>query len=275
MSEQAVSEIEEIIRLSPSDAKTLLAKSPLHCWQNKRQLGGGRNRSTEATEEGKILEALIFGTEADLFEIHDVPNWQSAHAKGLKASSVQKNLIPMRKDDYGESADAAMKILANIRAAGIAFEQGTPQKEIIWIKETVNGPVECHGFLDYLIIGPDYYLIYDLKCVADADLDSVTRAMTNFGWDIQAAAYVEGVEANYPHLAGRGKFLDVFCEKSAPFAVNVPEMSGAFRTLGQRKWDRAAGIWARCMSDNFWPGYSGGLMEPLPWQMAKETEGGE
>jgi hypothetical protein len=263
--------VDTTIRLSPSDASILCTKTPLHCWQNKRQLGGGARKETDALNDGKILETLIFG-QGMSFEVHDVPDWKSAHAKGLKQSSILKGLVPIKQSDYAEYADMAMRMLTNIHKAGVMFSGGEFQKEIRWTKETVNGPVECHAFLDYLILGPDYYIIYDLKCVADADNDSAGRAMTNYGWDIQAAAEIEGVETVYPQLAGRGIFRDVFCEKSAPFACNVPELSGGFHALGKRKWDRAAGIWARCLRDNDWPGYKGGIIEPLPWQMAKETE---
>lgn len=265
---------DDIIRLSPSDASILCAKTPLHCWQNKRQLGGGTKKETDALTDGKILETLIMGQSPN-FEIHDVPDWKSAHAKGLKNSSILKGLVPIKQSDYAEYADMAMRMLGEIHKKGVMFSGGEYQKELRWTKETVNGPTECHCFLDYLILGKDFYIIYDLKCVADADNDSAGRAMTNYGWDIQAAAEIEAVEACYPHLAGRGEFFDVFCEKSAPFACNVPRLSGSFHALGQRKWDRAAGIWAACLRDNNWPGYAGGTLEPLPWQVSKEPLGGE
>jgi hypothetical protein len=255
------------IRLSPSDAKIIITRTPLHCWANKRQLGGLRSEGTDATEDGKILEALIFNATHQ-FEVLPFDDYRTGAAKQAKAECIAKGKIPIKQADLAAYSDAAMAMLKGIHAANVKFSNGTPQAEVIW---TSDG-VECHAYLDYLVIGPDYYVIYDLKCVVDASPDKVIAAMTNYGWDIQAAACVEGVETMYPHLAGRGVFRDIFCEKSAPYAVNVPPLSGGFMELGRRKWNRAKGIWRECLASDIWPGYNNQPIEPLPWQMSKEPE---
>jgi len=51
----------EIPRLSPSIAKILLQKSPLHAWNAHRLLGGKGSKPSAAQIKGSAVDAIVFG----------------------------------------------------------------------------------------------------------------------------------------------------------------------------------------------------------------------
>ncbi len=96
-----------------------------------------------------------------------------------------------------------------------------------------------------------------------------------YGYSIQHAAYVEAVEANYPHLAGRVTMAFLFgeTERANAYAMNVATLGGTMRELGERQWRRAKALWCRCLATGEFPGYEDGLpLEATPWQLAAEQE---
>src|SRR6188474_2551048 len=52
----------ELMRLSPSIAKVLLARSPLHAWDEHRLGGGAERESSDTMDVGKVCEKLLLGT---------------------------------------------------------------------------------------------------------------------------------------------------------------------------------------------------------------------
>ena len=266
MPDAVVPPVIETPRLSPSIAKILLARSPLHAWQYHRLLGGTESAPTAATTDGRILESIIF----DLNLTRGLPfnAYRSNEAKAARDAVLADGMIPVLESQWPEYAAAGLAMLAHLQAAGVDFSGGAHQKTILWTSEGV----ECKGVLDYLVVGENFYVIYDLKTVEDASADGLARAVGNYGWDIQAASYMEAVETKRPDLAGRGKYILAAVEKEAPFAANPRELSAAFQSIGRIKWAKAKGVWSRCLASNTWPSYEAGYIEPLPWQM-KAAEG--
>ncbi len=252
----------ETVNLSPSIAKVLITKTPLHAWQAHRLLGGGTGKTTEAMVAGNIYEAFVFGDTSKLVSI-PFGDYKKDAAKFLRDQALAAKKIPILAEDWPIYQAEAAEMLKGIHKAGIVFEGGEFQKIILWKS---NG-IDCKAVLDYFILGPNYYINFDLKCVEDASAFKITKAITEYGWDTQKAAYTEAIETIHPEMAGRGKYVLVVCEKAKPFAVNVVEFSGGFNELGRRKWERAKALWKPCIESGNWPGYSPTTVDPLPWQM--------
>lgn len=258
-------EAKEPICLSVSVAKPLLEHSPLHAWQAHSRLGGGIPKSTDATEDGKIYEAIIFDLVHQNLAILEHDAYRTDAAKAAKAAAITAKKTPVLAKDFATYALEATQMMTQMDAQGIVFQGGHPQVKIIWV---ANG-VHCKGILDYLTIGPDFYIIDDLKCVADASPKAMQRAIVDYGWDIQAAAYTEAVETSYPHLAGRGFFRLTACEKKAPFACVPYTLSGSMKMIGEQKWRRAQQLWAPCLATNTWPSYRPQAIDASTWQISQ------
>ncbi len=96
--------------------------------------------------------------------------------------------------------------------------------------------------------------------------------MSEYGYDVQRAAYTSALRTIKPELAGREDFVFLFCEIEEPFCVTPVRPDGQFRDLGQRRWERAVQTWRDCLRFDNWPGYSDRIIDvaPMPWALARE-----
>lgn len=105
-------------------------------------------------------------------------------------------------------------------------------------------------------IRPDYLTdghIVDLKTCVDARGDAFVRSVLNYGYDVQAAYYLDVAEA----IDGKKrKFYWVAVEKDTPFAVSVYEASDAMIERGRAQYKRAIELYLECATYDVWPAYS-------------------
>jgi hypothetical protein len=266
----------QTVRLSASVAKVLLERSPLHAWQAHRLLGGGIKKTSESMERGKLLEKFILGADLDKIVLVDAADWRTKAAKEAREAAEQEGKQAVLAEKYNEATEQAEAITKAIAAQGVVFN-GESQVRVEWNSPNpeIGGQgegVPCSGYLDHLVMDKNSATIYDLKIVENASPASVQRMMTQYGYDIQHAAYLEAVQVMHPELAGRVKFKFVFCEPEAPHACNVAELAGSMAELGTRKWYRAVSQWGRCVAANQWPGYLSQRIEAASWQLTQEQE---
>lgn len=268
---------DEVPRLSPSIASTLINRSPLHAWQQHRLLGGVSKETTPAMEKGKIIEILIFRHELDKLVTVGADNWMTKDAKTAREMIRSSGKIAVLEKDMTNYNVMAHRVCNQLREMGIVFN-GENQTRLEW----TNNGTNCSGYTDhivwtYLDHGPQAKtdaVIYDLKTTDNASTAKIQRKMVDMGYDIQGVAYVEAVEAKYKEIAGRVKMVFIFAEVEPPYAINVVEMAGSMKALGQSKWDRAKQIWKNCLDLNMWPSYSTEItrIEAMPWQINTEIE---
>lgn len=256
------------IRLSPSTAKILLRKSPLIAWTMHRHGGDVSKEDTEAQTRGRILDRMLLGVGPELVVI-DAKDYRTNAAKADRDAAEAAGKLPIlvgKLDAYNEVVDAWR---AQLEERGCNILMGIIQKRLEWISDGVP----CCGKPDS-IVTEGRVTIYDLKAVEDASDEAIVRATVNYGWDIQAAAYVEGVESTTPELAGRVEYKLVACEseRASAFSVNVKPMGRSMLELGARKWARAKHIWGECLRAGKWPGYAGTPVEATQWQLSDEME---
>ena len=55
-------------------------------------------------------------------------------------------------------------------------------------------------------------------------------------------------------------------------AITPVELAGDYRALGLSRWRRAVNLWARCLREDRWPGYTEGIttIAAPEWAMAAE-----
>jgi hypothetical protein len=83
------------------------------------------------------------------------------------------------------------------------------------------------------IAGP---IVFDVKTIAECSMEKISRAIWDFGYHIQAAHYLTGLETLDPSTAWRFMFL--FVETSEPWRVRVIELGPSEIELG--RFERAA-----------------------------------
>mgnify|MGYP001559543461 CR=1 FL=1 len=261
--------------LSNSIAQLLDGKSPLHAHARHPRLGGVASVDTEATLGGSLLHALLLGQGKEL-AVLDVKDWRTKAAQEAKLLALAEGKVPIKRAEYEESQLVASRVLEKLESSFGIVLKGESEIVALWEETTREGElVQCRGMLDHLILGDTSATIIDLKRCRSAHPEACARTAHGYGYAIQRAAYVSAVESIRPNLAGRVDYIIPFIEVDDGVVDVVPcRLTGEFRDSGERKWRRAVEIWARCMRENRWPGYTQEIIDlaPPPWATAKDME---
>ena len=104
----------------------------------------------------------------------------------------------------------------------------------------------------------DYYLpnanvIIDLKTTDDASPSAFARSVASYGYDIQAAWYIDNAQALDIYIE---TFVFIVVEKTSPHAVALYELDPASIEVGRSKYQHALHLYKHCLATGEWPGYS-------------------
>lgn len=250
--------------LSKSIAHLLVSKSPLHAWSAHPRLGGVRKPPSQVMNDGTVLHKLILGKGAEI-EVINVDAYRTDRSKALRDTAIAANKVPIKIADFEEISAAAVKMTASFRALGYEFT-GESEVAIEWTETSADGaPVLCRCRMDHVFM--DRGVIYDVKKVKSAHEWDATRAMDEYGHDIQYVAYRRAVTALRPqHKSPRFVFL--LAEFEHPYAVNHVEPDALWEDIGNMKWSQAVTSWHQCLSLGSWPGYAGReptIVTPPTW----------
>lgn len=233
------------MRLSPSLAKILIQKSPLHAFH------AANNRQTERSDSmrlGALVDRLVFGvgdeivTKTKRGEKEQPGTILASDAEVVKATQV---------------ATAAINAVPRLRKSMI-------QPRLVWHSDGV----ECSGRPDH--IDEDYHIINDLKTAHDLSDDALTYAIEKYGYDIQAAAYLEGAAQKYEW--DRPLFRFIFVETEAPFDVRIIEPDALMLSSGAALWRKAVATWGACMRSGEWPGRGNATLTSSRYRRNKDND---
>lgn len=256
--------------LSASTAKVVIAQSELHAWQQHPSYGAKGKEPSKLMDRGAILHQLVLGKGAR-FAVLPFDDWRTKAAQASRDNARAQGLIPVTHVAHSEYEATARAIRARLDDAGhfISDATGVSEAAIEWEEPSSYGPVTCRCMMDWL--GLETATIYELKIVDDASPDHVERSAETMGYRIAAAAYVRALVALRPELSGRIQYRFLFCEPEPPYALYDPEPDQTFLETGERDWLHAVDKWARCVSRDEWPHYSGaGQISRPKWALRKE-----
>lgn len=262
-------------------AKVLLAKSAAHARDmHDRKLEAEGDDEEELTdqqraklERGSVLHTLILG-KGKRIKVLPYDKYSTKVARDDRDAARAAGLIPVNQAKMEMFERTAIAIRARLVAMGHELT-GTSELAIEWTEDTEYGPVPCRSMMDHVIVDAavTHAVIYDIKIVDDASPSVAERSAERMHYAMQAACYRRALDALYPSLAGRIDFHFLFCEPHRPYEIWAPSPDGAFRTIGERRWMRAATEWARGLRTNEWRGYHGVNIDritPPPWALRKE-----
>lgn len=261
--------------LSASVAHILYTKSPLHAWAAHPKLGATKRETTKSMDEGTLIHSLLLepdgGEEIWIIE-HD--SYRTKAAKLARDEAIANDAIPVLIAEHDRAWGAADKIRARLlEEHGIDLTAGETEVSIVWrdeLRESHGGAGDvaelcCRSRLDAI----QGRVIYDLKKTRSAAPEDAAKAVANYGYAIQAAAYTRALEVAEPELEGVVDFVFVFVETFPPYAAVPYRLDGIYREYGERLWDRACRTWAECLREKRWPGYQIQHLTPPGWILSK------
>ena len=148
---------------------------------------------------------------------------------------------------------------------------GKKEVPFFWTDEDTQEACKCRT--DVLTEIEGISLVVDLKTTSDASTDGFIRDAVKFGYDFQAAMYLEGVKANTGVEHG---FVFIAIEKEPPYSVNILQADTLFIKHGYDLFREYIGVFHDCKVNNNWYGYLGRFdvinSLSLPAYLAKSVE---
>ena len=241
----------DITKISKSGLDQI-AKSPLHYWE--RYLNPNHvETSTAALEFGSAFHTAIL--EPIEFEhMYAVAPKVDRRTKDGKQAWAEFELENMGKkiissDDYQIIQGMQASIL-NHHEASILLSAKTHVEQVFTHQDKKCKP-------DFLT---SHNIICDLKTTEDASPWGFGRSAHKYRYDVQAAFYMDILEANGMNVQG---FAFIAVEKKPPFAVGVYVIEDEDVQRGREKYQENYATWKECKESGIWKGYGmGKLMLP-------------
>jgi len=249
--------------LSSHMAGILLGKSPLHAWRAHPRLGAkARQKDTDAKDAGSIRHKLVYGVGPAIVVV-DADDWRKKDAQQARDEARANGEIPVLARKMRDAEEEASLI---IDGYPVPINECAVELTVVWFDAEFG--IWCRSRVDSW--HRQTATIYDLKTCENMVAAASGSTCIKYGYDIQAAANIEGIETNLPELAGRVQFKFHFVEPG--ITPSTPELSGELLELGRRKWKRAKEIWAQCLKSDKWPGPQITRIEAPPWSTAQDME---
>ena len=224
--------------LSVSGAKTILECPARYRWQLDHPV------HRDVFDIGSAAHTLVLGVGPEIVVV-DAPTWQTKAAKAERDAARERGATPVLAHDY-ERVQSMADTLTGHRLAMALLTGG--QAEVSAYAPDPDTSVTRRGRFDYL--GPR--MVVDYKTAATADPDAFGRTAATYGYDMQAAWYLD-LAADTGHPAEG--FAFIVQEKTAPYLVSVVELDGPALARGRRRNRRALDTYADCKETDTWPGY--------------------
>jgi len=223
-------------------------------------------RETAAFDLGKAAHLLVLGAGAELVIIAEA-DWRKKAAQEARDAARKAGKIPLLAAEH-EQVLAMAAALRGHPIASALFDPGRggrAEKSLFWEADGIWKRAR----LDWLPLISDRPIVADYKTARSADPGSFAKAVANFGYHVQAAHYLEGLQV----LTGaHGAFVFAVQEKEPPYLVTVCELDATALRIGKEQGRRAAEIYRDCKEAGVWPGYSTDieLISLPPWAARAE-----
>ena len=223
-----------------------LLKSPAHFRANLR-------RETEALALGSLVHTLVLEPHAfsDRYLVVPKINGATKEGKAQKAALASETRIVVNGEVMAEASACATSIMGHRVYQQIRDAQ--VEHTVFWTDAETG--IECKARFD--VLGP---LLVDLKTTRDASPKGFERAIATYGYHIQAAHYMAGAIANGMQPKG---FLFACVETSPPYLPAGYLMGNPTLEQGERERREALLTYAKCLSEDRWPGYNDDRIEVI------------
>ncbi len=255
-----------MLEVSQSQLKVLRYKTPAHL---KHEILNPK-APTPALELGRAVHAAIL--EPDKFEGEYV---REIEGDGRK-KEVREARAAQARDFEGATLlkatayDTCMEMIGSVygHEGAKALLADCSRRELTAIWKDRDTELDCRARYD--AVSDDGVVVVDIKTTEDASEESFTRDIYRYGYNIQAAHYLDGAVANGLPAS---IFAIVAVEKAPPYCLCIYEVVDEAIDAGRKELRRLLSIYNECVETDTWPGYPSPVSISLPryaWQQIEE-----
>jgi hypothetical protein len=269
--------------LSRSTASVLLNSTAQHAWANHPKLnpdfeedfGKKQRESEQKFFLGTAAHTMVL-SHGRKIEVIDADAYRSKAAKDARDAALNAGKTPLLPDQYDKCLDMRASIMAQMPAfedCEKAFAEGHSELVICW--QDRDG-VWGRTMIDWTEPRPDTntIVVYDYKTTGRlANPETLAPHVFDLGYDLQDA-FIERAIRTVIGAEVKVVFRLVFHEIEPPYMASVVELDEGGRWIGRKKAAHAFGLWARCLSENNWPGYPSKIctLAMPPWIESRWVE---
>lgn len=175
---------------------------------------------TAAMQWGSLVDCLATTPEllAESVSISPYDSYRTKEARDWRDAQLAARMIIATKEEIELATAAAKMLTETCEASADIFAKSKSQ--VIIAGRVLN--VKVKGLVDLAPEGEDF--LADLKTVSDFSTDGFAKVVSNFGYHVQAALYLNLWNAMFPNDQ-RTRFKFVWQESEAPFETCVTELS--------------------------------------------------
>ena len=175
---------------------------------------------TAAMQWGSLVDCLATTPEllAESVAVSPYDSYRTKEARDWRDAQLASKLILTTKDDIEQATAAAKMLTETCKASADIFAKSKSQ--VIIAGRVLD--VKVKGLVDLAPEGEDF--LADLKTTSDFSAEGFSKAVSNFGYHVQAGIYLNLWNAMFPNDQ-RTRFKFVWQESEAPFETCVSELS--------------------------------------------------
>jgi len=233
-----------------------MRKSPLHYWHLMHDTP---KEDTAAMKFGRAAHARMLTphTFDNSYVVAPECDRRTKEGKAIWAKLMESGREVVAAQDMNRIL-AMEKEFNAVRKMFMWNEEYQTEKTLTWTDSETG--VNCKGRLD--VIMPD--VIIDYKTTSDASTDAFMREALRYGYDLQAAMYMEAARANgYNPKA----FIFIAQEKDAPHLINIMNAGDAFLDRGTWIMRDLLATYKQCHDTDVWPGYGRNELILPEWEV--------
>lgn len=211
-----------------------------------------------------LLEPALF--RAQIHVMGEGVDFRTNAAREERDDAMEAGKTVIKHDQY-DVIEAMRDALQAHEFVGAAFENGQPEKSLVWQDSETGVWLRCRpDFLPNAIRHiPDY------KTAVSSKPEDFRKQAWNLGYHMQAALYLDGIAAVTG--AEPQSFFFVVQEKTPPYVVTCIALDPISIEWGRVQNRKAIHIFAECLKTGKWPGYANEVVEvQLPFYAEGELQ---
>lgn len=239
--------------LSSTGARKLLPPSCPALFRHWADMGQEPNR---VFDFGHAAHAEVLGVGQPV-RVVDADSWRTKKAQDERREAYADGAVPLLACEWKTVQEMAAALRAH-PVASVLFDPdtGAGEQSLFWVDE--DSGVWCRAMLDWMPhpVQGQRLIIGDYKTSQSAEPNSIAKTVAAYGYDQQAAWYLNGVTALGLHGDIEPAFVFIFQEKTAPYLVTIAQPDAEALMWGERLNRKAIDIYRTCIETGRWPGYA-------------------
>jgi hypothetical protein len=263
------------LELSSTEARMILDSAAKYRWKKDHPPLLAPSKKFDL---GSAIHSRVLGTGYEVAVIPDeilASNGaiSTTAAKEFVARARAEGLVPLKREEFEPIDIQAEAVLSHPTAKALLEQPGAAEVSVF----AEVDDVAVRARFDFLPEqGERRRVAVDLKSTRDASERGFTRAIADYGYDVQRQWYLDTLNAvTGPMPTGfEPELVFIAVEKEPPYLVAVYQLPTVWTEMGRVKAARARAIYAECVKSGEWPGYPAEvqLVTPPTWYVYQHEE---